>query len=296
MTGVVISLMTINDAARQFVDGIAKIPPEKQKEDFVKGGILYCGKCGDPKQAWIDWFPSEDGNPQKNLVRIMCKCDMEREKREAEITAQENFDDAMRRINLSLHTERKDIRWTFDQDDSPDTPISKTCRKYVVQWDEMKRDNLGILFYGRKGNGKSFYASCIYNALIEKRVTAGFTSTANLMNILGKWDRTEIMDALTRVKLLVLDDLGAERDTSYSAELLYSVIDARYKAALPTIITTNLAPADMEAEDDAWRSRIYDRVVEMCPIAIRMDGESRRAKIADERKKKARELLKGVTP
>lgn len=289
-----ISLMTIDDTARSIAERLAAIQPEQQIEDFVKDGILVCGKCGEPKQAWIDWFPDENGNPQKNLVRIMCRCDIEREQADKEQQAQMNFDDALRRVNIALHTERKDIRWRFDMDDAPDSPVARTCRKYVTEWNAMKKDNLGILLYGRKGNGKSFYASCIYNELIDHRILCGFTSTANLMSILGKWDRTEIMDALTRVKMLVLDDLGAERDTSYSAELMYSVIDARYKAALPTIVTTNLALADMEAEEDVWRSRIYDRIIEMCPITIRMDGDSRRSAIADERKRKARELLRGT--
>ena len=287
-------MMTIDDAARQFVENIANIQPDKQEEDFVENGILYCGKCHEPKQAWINWFPDKDGNPQKNLVRIMCQCDIDMEQAEAQKKAQTEFDEAERRINLIFHTDRKDIRWTFDQDDSPNGPISRTCRKYVEEWDAMKADNIGILFYGKKGNGKSFYASCIYNALIDKRVTAAFTSTANLMNVLGKWDKSEIFDAISRVKLLVLDDLGAERDTSYSAELMYAVIDARYKAGLPTIVTTNLALADMEAEEDVWRSRIYDRIIEMCPIQIRMTGDSRRAGISSERREKARQIMLGT--
>lgn len=291
-------MTTIENAAMQTarlaVERIANMPFDRQSGDFEKDGILYCGKCGEARQAWIEWFPDEDGNPQKKLVRVMCRCDIEKEQREKEIQAEADFRDAMRRINLALHTEPKDIRWRFEQDDSPSNPVSKTCRKYVDQWGEMKSGNLGILFYGSKGNGKSFYASCIYNALLEKRVTVGYISTVSLMNILGKWDKTEIMDAITRVKLLVLDDLGAERDTSYSAELLYSVIDARYRTQLPTIVTTNFAIADMEAEEDIWRSRIYDRIIEMCPIAIRMEGKSRRAAISDERKRKARELLREV--
>ena len=289
-------MTTINDTARSIVEKLAEIPPERQSEDFAKDGILICGKCRDPKQAWIDWFPDKNGDQQKKLVRIMCRCDIERERREKERKEETQFEDSLRRVNLALHTERKDIRWSFQDDDSENSPISRTCRKYVMEFRSMQKDNMGILFYGRKGNGKSFYASCIYNSLIANRVLCGFTSTANLMSILSRWDRTEILDALTRVKLLVLDDLGAERDTSYSAELMYSVIDARYKAALPTIVTTNLALADMEAEEDVWRSRIYDRIIEMCPITIRMDGDSRRSAIADERKQKARELLRGTSP
>jgi DNA replication protein DnaC len=38
-------------------------------------------------------------------------------------------------------------------------------------------------------------------------------------------------------------------------------------------------------------SRIYDRVLEMCPIRLKLVGESRRAKIANERRDKAKKLL-----
>jgi len=110
--------------------------------------------------------------------------------------------------------------------------------------------------------------------------------------VLSAWDKSEALDAISRVPMLVLDDLGAERDTSYSAELMYTVINTRYNAQKPTIVTTNLDLAEMQSEEDMWRARIYDRVIEMCPITIRMQGESRRAGIADERKRKARELLR----
>lgn len=274
-----------------FMNEIAK-PKMAREGDFSKDGILYCGTCKKPRQAWIDWIPDKDGNTDKKLVPIMCDCDVEAERIEKDRKAQQDYDEAMRHIRLTFHTMRDDVRWTFDKDDSSDSPIAKTCRKYVERFDEMKSENMGILFYGSKGTGKSFYASCIYNALIARRVLVGFTSTANLMNLLKQWDQGELFDAITRVKLLVLDDLGAERNNTYSAELMYSVIDARYKTNLPTIVTTNIDIAEMKNEQDIWRSRIYDRVIEMCPIPLSMEGQSRRGIIADQRKQKARELLR----
>lgn len=281
----------MTELVKSVLNDIAK--PKNQREgDYYDNGIMYCGKCRKARQAWIDWFPDEEGNIEKKLVPIMCDCDVEAERQEKEKKAQADYDEAMRHVRLTLHTMRDDVRWRFDQDDNPDCPIAKTCRKYVDRFDQMKAENMGILFYGSKGTGKSFYASCIYNALIAKRVLVGFTSTANLMNLLGQWDKEELFDALTRVKLLVLDDLGAERNNTYSAELMYSVIDARYKTNLPMIITTNIDLNEMKQEQDIWRSRIYDRVIEMCPIPIAMEGQSRRGIIAQERKLKARELLK----
>ena len=277
---------------RGFVEDIARIPAERGAEDYCKDGILTCGKCGDAKQAWIDWFPDENGNREKRLVRVMCRCDVERDREEKERRAAADFEFTMRKINAALQTEPSDVRWTFDMDDSPDSPFSVTCRTYVAEWEAMKREHSGILLYGSKGNGKTFYASCICNAVLQKRESVGFTTAANLMNILSAWDKTEILDAIRRVRLLVIDDLGTERSSSYGAELMYSVIDARYKTGLPTIVTTNLDLADMESETDILRSRIYDRVIEMCPIKLKMLGESRRAMISDTRTEAVRKIMR----
>ena len=101
-----ISLTTIENAAMQTariaVERIANMPFDRQSGDFEKDGILYCGKCGEARQAWIEWFPDEDGNQQKKLVRVMCRCDFEKEQREKDIQAEADFRDAMRRINLAL--------------------------------------------------------------------------------------------------------------------------------------------------------------------------------------------------
>lgn len=260
--------------------------------DYLDGDILFCGTCRKPKKKWVNWFPARDGSPTKRLVTIMCDCEIEQERREKEAQRQTDFE-------LSLDALRKAIRGkpsphcTFEADDSTSGNLSKALRRYVDQWPKMYRDNMGILLYGSKGTGKSFYASCIANALEHKRVLTGVTTTAHLMNLMqSTFDKDEIIDAVCRFQLLVIDDLGAERDTSYGSETIYNLIDARYTAKKPTIITTNLDLADMQKETELWRSRIYDRVTEMCPIAIKMGGESRRSKIAEERRQKARELLR----
>ena len=282
----------MNELVRVELERMAAINNRKDG-DYVQNGILYCGECHEAKQAWIDWMPDQDGNPTKNLVPVMCRCDVEAERREKERIEEERFANSLRHYNLMIHGQQAPISSaTFGTDTAPLSPISRTCRQWVIRWDEMRQDNMGILFFGPKGTGKSFYASCIVNAMIERKVVAVMTTTANLMQVLSAWDKTETMEAISRVPLLALDDLGAERDTSYSAELMYNVINTRYNAGRPTIITTNLDLAEMRSETDLWRARIYDRVIEMCPITIRMDGESRRGAIADERKRKARELLR----
>ena len=260
--------------------------------DYEQDGILHCGICHEPKQAWIEWIPDAEGKREKRLVPVTCRCYEEEERREREKIEAQKFKERLGYLRDTICGGSQDfIKQTFAVDDSADSAISRTCRSYVAQWNKMLTDNMGILFYGSKGTGKSFYAACIANALAEKRITTAMTSTAQLMTVLAKWDKEEVMDAIRRVRLLVLDDLGAERDTTYSAEIMYNVINERSKTGRPTIITSNFALADMQAETDIWRSRIYDRVIEMCPIAIKMQGESRRSAAAEERRKIAREIL-----
>lgn len=265
---------------------------KRRETDVERDGIIVCGKCGQPRQAWIDWIPDEDGNVKRRLVPVICQCDIDADREERERAAWNGFQMGLRRLRSVI--DAADAKWSFEDDDNPGSKISVTLRRYADRWDAVREKNVGILLHGSKGTGKSFYASCLVNALKEKRQSSAMVTTASLMATLQEsWDKQEIIDALCKFQLLALDDLGAERDTSYSAELMYSVIDARYRSGKPTIVTTNFDLDDMKSENDLWRSRIYDRIIEMCPVTILMAGESRRGKIADERKRFARELLKG---
>ncbi len=265
---------------------------KRRETDFEEDGIIYCGKCGQPRQAWIDWIPDDEGNVTKRLVPVICRCDAEEERELRDREEEESFKTGIRRIRSVI--DAAEAKWSFAQDENPNGKISSTLKRYVERWEEMRKENMGILLYGSKGTGKSFYASCLVNAMEEKRKSSAIVSTASIMSTMqSSWDKQEIIDALCKLQLLALDDLGAERDTSYSAELMYSVIDARYRSRKPTVVTTNISLEDMKTETDLWRSRIYDRIIEMCPITILMAGESRRGKLADERKQIARELLKG---
>ena len=262
------------------------------KDDFIVDGIRHCAVCNEPKQAWIDW-PNLDGAMEKHLVAVTCDCDRKREAEEEDRQAELRFQESLRHYQLAINGNLKNPRGRFENDDSNGS-IYATCRNYVSKWEEIRKVNDGILFYGAKGTGKSFYAGAIVNALIEKRIPAVMTTTAKLMMSMSNWDnREDCLDAICHVPMLALDDLGAERDTSYSAEMMYNVVNERYEAQLPTIVTTNLDLREMRDETDIWRSRIYDRVIEMCPITIKMDGNSRRLGIAGEHKAQARELLRG---
>ena len=78
---------------------------------------------------------------------------------------------------------------------------------------------------------------------------------------------------MNEAKLLVIDDLGSERNTDYKMEQVFEVIDSRYGAKRPMVITTNLSLKQMHFEEDIRRKRIYERIYEVC-FPVQFTGSS----------------------
>lgn len=267
----------------------------KEPGDYYgEDGFLYCGKCHTRKQHEITLPADGDGTERKVRVGIACKCQaavLEAEERERE---RKDFEQRMEALRRDGITDPAYLRYTFAQDDRRNPDVTDVCLRYVQNWKEMKAENIGILFYGDVGTGKSFLACAIANALLGRLVSVSVTNFPRLLNaIQGTFDeeRQRRIDSLQRYSLLVIDDLGVERDTAFSVEQVYNVIDTRARSGKPVIITTNLSMKDLQNPPSLAYKRIYDRVLEMCPIRLKMVGESRRAGNANERRDLARRLL-----
>lgn len=256
-------------------------------------GFLCCGTCRERKE--MDITVPESLRPSGVMrVRQNCRCERERYEAQEKARREQDFQIRMERLRRDGITDPAYLKYTFDQDDRRNPEVSDVCLKYVQNWDSMKADNIGILFYGDVGTGKSFLACCIANALLGRLVSVSVTNFPRILNTLqGSFDdeRQKRIDRLQRYSLLVIDDLGVERDTAFSVEQVYNVIDTRARSGKPLIVTTNLSMKDLQSPPSLAHSRIYDRVLEMCPIRLKLTGDSRRVGNANDRKDKARRLL-----
>ena len=97
---------------------------------------------------------------------------------------------------------------------------------------------------------------------------------------------------MNSAKLLIIDDLGAERSTDFALEKVYNIIDSRYRAGLPMILTTNLTLKEMKEATDIRYSRIYDRIFEVC-YPMEFTGPSWRKVEASRRFEEMRQFLEG---
>ena len=262
-------------------------PPAES--DYIQNDLIYCGRCHTPRQMWLDIL---DG---RKLVKVLCEC------RAAELDREEAAD-RQRKHQAKLSKWRaqgvSDAKWhgcTFDRDDRKDPAASDKCRRYADNFDEMYKTDTGLLLYGGVGTGKTFLAACIANALVDE---GRYVMMANLPSLIASINadygenRDYFTDKIGRAHLLILDDFGVERDTEYSIEQVYEIINARYKTGKPLIVTTNLSMQQLKDEPLIGRRRIYDRVIEKC-VPLMVKGESRRKAIAADKREAALKILEG---
>jgi len=239
--------------------------------DFVVDGLLYCGKCRTPKQCRVEILG------KIRTPMCLCKCEVERrEREEAERKKIERMIEIQKLRNMGF-PESEMYKWTFAADDMEHPKISGVMRNYANNFDKMREKGKGLLLYGSVGSGKSFYAASIVNHLIDQGIPCLMTNFSRLVNtIQGMYDgKQEYIDGLSRFDLLVIDDLSAERDTEFMNEIIFNIIDSRYRAGLPLIITTNMTADEIKHPADIRKQRIYSRLLEMT-IPIEVSGYDRR--------------------
>ena len=154
--------------------------------------------------------------------------------------------------------------------------------------------NLGLLFWGQSGNGKTFAAACIANALCEQMLDVRMLTLGTMLNKLPGMelrDKEWYLASLQKCDLLIVDDFGMERRTDYAQEQVYGLINGRYLAKKPMIVTTNLSLNDLKSPETITEQRIYDRVLEMC-VLICFEGGSLRRELAKEKLRTYKELTR----
>jgi DNA replication protein DnaC len=149
----------------------------------------------------------------------------------------------------------------------------RLAAKFVADFPVVDR---GLLFYGPHGVGKTHLAIGILKDAIRTKGARGyFFETRDLLRLVrdtynAKVEEREldVLKPVLEADLLILDDLGAEKTSEWVQETLGLVINTRYNAQRPTVVTTNLSD---NLDDDDPRSfvaqigsRTRSRLKEMC--------------------------------
>lgn len=266
-------------AARQYLE----TEGDYRNED----GLLMCGKCHTQKECVLT---KKDGTTR--TVRCACECSVAQNAKEAEEKRKRDrlqYLDSMRRTGFPDAEMRE---WTLAKSDHTDQKNENIARRYVANFDAMRSQGTGLLLCGPVGTGKSFLAAAIANELISQGTPCLMTNFSRIISRISEkfGGDQKYLDNLNRFDLLIIDDLGAERDSEYMWEKVMDVIDARYRAGLPLIVTTNLNPKDLYDPSDIRRQRVFSRLKEMC-IFLEVNGADRRSKKMQDKLTAAKSLL-----
>ena len=259
------------------LEELAAASIKAEEGDYIgEDGLIYCHKCNTRKQTEVNIL----GTIRRPMC--MCKCEAAKKAAEEEERQRIKFEQKVKELRRMGFPEADMQNWTFANDDLANEKITKAAQKYVENFSELRKTGKGLLLYGNTGTGKTFTACEIANALIDKGYPVLVTNFARILNTLqSTFEKQEYIDGFNSFQLLVIDDLGIERDTAYAKEQVFNIIDSRYRSGLPMIITTNLTMEKIKNPDDIENRRIYDRILERC-FPIEVGGGSRRRKAVRE--------------
>ena len=243
----------------------------KQETYMSADGLQHCGNCHTPVQCRVKLLGT------MRTVHCLCQCqkdELQRRKEEEEARIRM---EAVRRLKSAGIREKLLQGWRFE--DAEETDSIRWAKRYVEHWEQAREENLGLLLWGDVGTGKTFVAACIANALLEKGIPVLMTNFSKILNQAGSLyseERVQYFASFHQYPLLIIDDLGMERCTEYAKEQVYAVIDERYKANLPLIVTSNLTINEIRHPANLTDARIYSRILAMCtPIHVHDDDRRR---------------------
>ena len=258
------------EAMLSMVAAKAEASAERETEYMGPDGLLRCRVC-DGKRQTIVTPPFEGAKPR--TVRCWCNCPNHLDiakAREKQIKLEQ-------RRSVCFQGVEELRGWIFGKDDGKGDPqLIAAARLYAENFKDHMRAGMGLVYYGPVGTGKTFLAASIANAVLDQGYRVRLTNFARVADeIWAVDDKAGYIADLCRYDLLILDDLGAERKSEYMQEMVYKIVNARYVAGAPVIVTTNLTTDELTKTADMGYARTYDRLLEKC-LPINVDGPSRR--------------------
>ena len=135
----------------------------------------------------------------------------------------------------------KMCQWDFAHDNGQNPAITDKAKKYVKNFEELRKEGAGLFLFGGPGAGKSFTAAQIVNALTDRGYNCYFTSMTAIiaeLNTTGFEGRRSFLNQLFERDLLVLDDLGSEMETPYCNQIFIQIVNTCLAKYIPVIVTT----------------------------------------------------------
>jgi DNA replication protein DnaC len=255
--------------------------PEPEKE---------CPNCGEPIHAVFMDNPSylKITGKTPHWTELPCEaCKRERFLREMEERSRDASQHRFNTLLINSMLRERFIGKTFDnfipfgRDKEKQKHVLFIAKDFAGNFHRHRQTGTWLLFMGNVGTGKSHLCAAIINQVIRAGYTALFTKTPRLLREVkdtfhrdSEITQSEIIARMGDIDLLVIDEVGIQFGTDTERMILYEILDLRYEAMLPVILTTNIT--DLKSLEKLMGERIIDRLFEGVSKIVIFEWESYR--------------------
>lgn len=245
-------------------------------------GSLHTGLCAiHPKEEVV----SHDGGVS---VSLCLSCNREKEaienrKQQQIMREEERVREIAKRVSacrIPYRFSEKSFSDYVASSSSQKTNLEK-CQGYAADFTDHYQAGRCLILSGTVGTGKTHLAIAILRDAVENKSFAGKYWTVNglLQTIRSSYEKdsgfseADVIDSVTYTDLLVLDEVGATKQSEFELATLFNIINSRYERQVPTIIISNLGPKQI---GEAIGERCFDRLREGGGECLVFQGESAR--------------------
>ena len=238
----------------------------------------FCGKELEP--MGLDYLYA---NISPDCIQYQrCTCNKanqywkEKDKLDFEEQKRRKYRNIINRIYKENYVGRKFQEQNFENFyvDSNNEYAVKVASDYISKSIDKKQVN-GLIITGKSGVGKTHLAAAIANKLIENDKIVLMGRLTTLLDMIRETFRdntkseNELIDLYSNVDMIIIDDLGTEKISSWALEKLYTIIQNRCENGLPIIITTRFDKEGLierfsQSQDEQLVDAIISKLYQMC--------------------------------
>ena len=250
----------------------------KSKDEIFHNKCKFCGK--DLKPRGLDYLYANI--PISSIEYERCDCEKSKaywneiDLKEEIQKKRKHFEQMIRQFYIQNYTSKRIQDYQFEN-----LIITATNKKEIeivkdfTQKCINKNQKNGLIITGKSGVGKTHLATTILNKLTEKDMLVLMGRLILLLDVIKDTFKDfsskdkDIIELYSKVDMLIIDDLGTERISSWALEKLYTIIENRNENKLPIIVTTRFDKESLldrfyQSEDEELAEAVIEKLYQFC--------------------------------
>ena len=250
----------------------------KFKDEIFHNKCKFCGK--DLKPIGLDYLYVN--MPLSSIKYERCDCEKSKaywneiDLKEEKQKKRKHFEQMIKQFYIQNYSSKRIQDYQFEtfiitENNEKEVEIAKDFTEKCIN----KNQKNGLIVTGKSGTGKTHLATAILNKLTEKDMLVLMGRLVLLLDVIKDTFKDfsskekDIIELYSKVDMLIMDDLGTERISSWALEKLYTIIENRNENKLPIIVTTRFDKESLldrfyQSEDEELAEAVIEKLYQFC--------------------------------